>query len=356
MRIARNGGLTTAVVLALVAALGGCRDDEGASCTLDTDCTGGLLCHPFARICVAPLCSSDGSCTLPDISEGGDAGADAVDAAGAEDSGGAVADTGGTATDTGGGGGTGDAPEAADAGDTGAPSCDMPTTFPGDAWRVTAFQIAPNGKKGSGVDVDEDAATCAPTGNCEAGIDNAFAGAGNLANGFLKDSVDNGTTVLAIYVTPEGADRALWVLDGEEAGAGVRLLPLTWGDCGPKGAVPTVTFDGKALKAGDGGTFVVPLALFGQLLRVPVTDAEVTGKVTDGTLELVLGAALRKKDLDDAIDTLPTDVLGGLTNAQVKDLVAKTYTVDLDTDGNGTKESISTSFLFTGKPTTLSSP
>lgn len=341
--------------LAVLAAVGGCRDEAGTACVLDSDCAAGLLCHPFALVCVEPQCSSNGECTLPDIAVG-DAGADAsdtADAGGEPDTG--APDTGApdTATPDAVGADAGDADDAADAG---APSCDMPAAFPGDAWRVTSLQIGANGKKGNGLDVDGSASTCAPAGNCEAGIDNAFAGAGNLANGFLKESIDNGTTVLAVYVTPEGPNRAVWILDGEESGKGVKLLPLTWGECGPKGDVPGATFDGKALAAGDGGTWVVPLALLGQLLRVEVSDVEVSATVKNGKLELVLAAALRRKDLEAAIDTLPADSLGGLTHQQVKDLVAQTYTADLDTDGNGTKESISTGFVLTGEPTTLSAP
>ncbi|GMV42420.1 MAG: hypothetical protein AMXMBFR64_41360 [Myxococcales bacterium] len=327
--------------LALVA-LAGCRAEEGVECALDTDCEGGLLCHPFTKICTAPLCDSKGVCSLPDPDAGADVGADA----GPSDTG--PADTGPAGKDTG-------QPIDAPVGDTGPVSCDMPATFAGTSWRVTKFQIAPDGKKGNGLDVDGSAATCAPPLECEAGIDNAFGKVGGLANGFLEQSIDDGTTVLVVHVTPEGPGRAVWTLDCEDAGGTIRALPLTWGDCGPKGAIPGATFDGKSLGAGDGGTFIIPLALLGSVLRVPLADVEVSGTV-DGKLSLVLAGALKQADLNAAIDSIPKETFGGLTHQQVKDLVANNYTVDLDMDGDGTKESISASFLVEGTPVTVVGP
>lgn len=345
MSIGRFG--TWALALALVAALAGCRDEEGASCVLDTDCAGGLLCHPFLKTCVAPLCASNGECALPDAQT--DAAADTVDA-GPEDTG--PADTGPADT----GATPGDGATSDGAVDGGPISCDMPKTFEGTSWRVKSFQITPNGMKGNGLDVDGDKGTCAPAFNCEAGIDNAFGPVGALANDFLKQSINEGTSVLAVHVTQEGSGRAVWMLDCEVVGNGVRALPLTWGECGPKGAIPGATFDGKALHAGDQGTFVIPLALLGSLLRVPLSDVEVSGSVDSGKLTMILAGALKQTDLNAAIDAIPQETLGKRTHKQIRDLVASIYTVDLDTDGDGTKESISAGFVFTGEPVTVTGP
>jgi hypothetical protein len=336
--------LTLPILIALALPFAACQDSAGSACSLDSDCETGLLCHPFDRICVAPLCDSQGVCTLQDVTTA-DTASDAADADATPDAE-PVDDTGAP---------VGDVAPADAAGDVDAMGCDVPGAFPGPTWKVTSFAIGANGKKGAGLDVDGDAATCAPAVSCEAGIDNGFANVGTLANGFLKKAVDAGDVTLAFYLNEQAG--SLWVLDAEAKGGSlVPDVAITWGDCGPKSTVPGASLAGGELTTEDGGSFIIPLALLGATLRVPISDVEVEGTVSGKKAALVMAGALAEATLLGALAELPSEAVGGLTLQQLEDLVKKSYTVDLDTDGDGKKESISVGLVFEAEQAELEAP
>lgn len=88
--------------------------------------------------------------------------------------------------------------------------------------RVNQLALGVDGNPGSGVDVDEDAGTCAPQLNCSGGIDNQLSGIAAILNPLLAEQLDagalnllfqadeliNGTTVISGFIgelaTPAG--------------------------------------------------------------------------------------------------------------------------------------------------------
>jgi hypothetical protein len=96
--------------------------------------------------------------------------------------------------------------------------------------------------------------------------------------------------------------------------------------------------------------------LLGATLRVPISDVEVEGTVSGKKAALVMAGALAEATLLGALAELPSEAVGGLTLQQLEDLVKKSYTVDLDTDGDGKKESISVGLVFEAEQAELEAP
>ena len=63
------------------------------------------------------------------------------------------------------------------------------------AVKATQFELATDGFPGSGLDVDDDPDTCAPSGNCNGGVDNALAPLATLMNDPMYQSVVDGSLI-----------------------------------------------------------------------------------------------------------------------------------------------------------------
>lgn len=332
-RVARRNTLLSIIFLALSAGAGGCLSESGATCSLDSDCDKGLLCHPFDKICVPAQCTADGECSVPDAAKVDDIG-DTAQAA-PEDT--------GKPTDT--------TPPSDIA------SCDAGAAAGTLAFKVEALAVGENGQPGSGLDVDGKPGTCAPEDDCSAGIDNGFAGVSILANQFITDALGSGELVV-VLVAPgdsEGRAKGLQLLEAEAKGDAFAPLPSTLGvDGEPVSLVPDLVIDCDGnLRAGPGGTFVFPLPVVGVLLHVKVEDVSVTGTLGKDSLSLVLGGVLPIATLDAAIDGIPAENLGGQTHEQVKAMLGGLYIADLDTDGDGKAESMSIGLVFQASTATL---
>ena len=152
---------------------------------------------------------------------------------------------------------------------------------------------------GNGLDVDEDPTTCAPDGECAAGIDNALAVLASIVNEPLADAVAEGQSIyvvdlqhavndgtefpLNIYEAAQTEDSVSAGCDPQAGACEYTASQASFGpDCVPHVAVDNATIDGDSLKAGGPGnvmTIMFPLQ-DGVFLPLTVANAKISGTVT----------------------------------------------------------------------------
>ncbi|MFT7624442.1 MAG: hypothetical protein ACI9WU_003630 [Myxococcota bacterium] len=241
--------------------------------------------------------------------------------------------------------------------DTSQCACTPTLDADADGARVSALQIGTDGQVGSGLDVDGDPATCAPAGDCAAGVDNAFAPLAGLANEALASAVAEGTINLLLELPGDkSADMELRVHQGEESGDGCEpgvipcdyiiaaagFDPLT---CAPLFALPA-TLDGTTLTAGGPGSQLpISVPVQGVLLEVILFDVRVQAEVelVEGQVVSATGnlaGALRQDALLAALDAVDPAALP-LPVETIKSLLQNLLTLDIDTDGDGVDDAVS---------------
>ncbi len=233
----------------------------------------------------------------------------------------------------------------------------------GDGMKVTALAIGVDGNAGNGLDVDQNPATCAPAGQCQSGIDNAFSALAGLANGALSDSVTKGSLIVLLELPASKAGTfALAVHTGKLAPSNptcdvtkstcdyvVAGSGFDKASCKALYTLPC-TLVGNALSGGSKTSvipFDVPLGQ-GAVLTVALYNARFDGTVVQTgdnvtSVSGVLGGAIRKTDLLTAIDAVPAEALP-LPKDTIKGLLGSILTYDIDTDGDGAKDAASVGF------------
>ncbi len=264
--------------------------------------------------------------------------------------------------------------------DTGAPDTGAPDTSTSDAGsssgctlppiatytknphvnRVSKLQLL--GEK-VGCDLDKDGVPDNVAGK--------IVGVYNAANDAIKDNLDDGSLVVLLRPTDwqtQGNVFDIEVLSGE--------VDTSKGACVPGGAkacdylVNTSSFDQLYSKAGlcpplvtftpatvntdqleAGGTnqvFSLPLPVVGIALVLKISQAQITGTVTDttswnSTKKAMLCGVITKYDLDKAVEALPDNVLKetGFDKATIKSLIGEVLKPDIDTTGNNDPNAIS---------------
>ena len=344
--LSRYGG---PLVLLLAVATGpiGCRLSAGEECSVDSDCRSGLVCNLYSLQCSTPelVCETSSDCGDP-----------ARPICGAQNE--CVAgDTSGAAPDV---GGPPDlrqpdvvlvVPDITVLADVAERPCPEP---PATMLRAEVFEIGIDGHAGSGLDVDGNADTCAPSVACSAGVDNALAVIGVVANATLKAAVD--ALELSVLFAPDPArpETCPFVFvsrDGEVSGAGDGAFAVLPGGETPPCAAGATFVDaclvGDVLTAGFAAEAVFPLSLplLGVVLEIPVRDARVHGNVTrngDGSLAsfdgLIAGVVVFA-ELDAAIALIPTEELP--SGMDVGSFVHGLVTADIDTDEDGVPDALS---------------
>lgn len=250
-------------------------------------------------------------------------------------------------------------------GDDSGCSCE-PDGF-GDAAKVTFAALGTTGKAGEGLDVDGKADTCLPAGNCDSGIDNAFSLLAGLANPPLVDAVAAGDLML-IAELPIGASGSfdLAMHQGKLAPSSkdcdfqaatcdylVDSAGLNQDTCKPLYLFPA-TRDGDTITAGGPGStlpFLVPIQ-GGVVLEVAVHSAQIKMEVVEDAagnitaISGVLGGAIRKVDLEAAIDLVPDESLP-LDKETIKQFLS-ILPQDIDTTGDGAGDASSVGIKLSG--------
>jgi hypothetical protein len=229
------------------------------------------------------------------------------------------------------------------------PACEdpdlIPASFTDDVVRAVTLEIPSSGNPGDGQDVDNDGGTCAPSGNCSGGIDNAFGFITGIVpdlNTALQDAVDSGSINIVLELdqfangsqvangytaqldSPAGCtDQAdggqvcnyavSYNIDNASCGIEAPIeFPVTIG--GLPGSPATVG------GGGIGSDLELDLPLGETPLTINVRNVKVGATVvhSGGTISTAagsLGGALHHRELKAAIRSLPEGICDGGSNS-----------------------------------------
>ena len=252
--------------------------------------------------------------------------------------------------------------------------CACKPTFSPDITKLTSLQVPATGYPGDGLDLDHDAATCAPAVDCSDGIDNCLGPVASMGNSSLADTVAGGDLILLLQHenlrldgTPyglsvligKGLDPANATCDFQAATCDyiVNASSLDLDTCLPVGGFTNARILGGRLTAGgQGSTFPFDMTISGGIalhvdLHMATIDAAVTvGGGTLTALDGFLGGAVPKQQIKDAILALPDTVELPMTKEDLIGLLDLLVVPDMDIDGDGVYESASLSIRVAGIP------
>jgi hypothetical protein len=238
--------------------------------------------------------------------------------------------------------------------------------------KVAALELGNGGYEGQGLDVDGDAATCAPADDCGDGVDNQLGVLGALVNGSLVDSLDSGVIMLVLefeefavngYGNPFTLKMFTASLDAtdmdcdfqkEECVFNVRADSFDE-SCNPLMTFDnaTITADGALLAGGPSSKFDLSIPLFGLTVKVPVYAARLEAQATVEKgivygMEGLIGGAVPKTELLAAIETIPDKEFeaAGYSKSFIVSTADSIIEDDIDSDGDGTSDGASIGIRF----------
>lgn len=238
-----------------------------------------------------------------------------------------------------------------------------------DGVKLTTVQLGLDGVVGEGLDVDQNATTCAPSSTCAGGIDNGLSLLAGFANPALNDAVTGGDVMLVAEVSAVGTNPVMVAIyQAKLAAPGCDFQNTTCdylvdpsfldpATCEPVAElVGTVT--GNRLVAGGPGTrlpFSIPFD--GASLEVVIANLrlEVDLSVVDGQVSGmtgVLGGAVPKQTLIEALRQVPEGSLPAPKEAIIS-LVETLVINDIDTDADGVKDAASIGVRVIGRDARL---
>jgi hypothetical protein len=243
------------------------------------------------------------------------------------------------------------------------PLCSLAATD--KANKITSLLVMADGQPGSGLDIDDNPMTCAPSNNCGGGIDNELSVLASLVNPGITDSIEDGVVKWVIDLrraTRDGTEFPLSIYDsglafdnfcnyqGEVCDYDVAPLSFD-ANCDPYFLFDNARIDGNRLTAGGSGqliSMVLPL-VGGSLLAVTIAEARTEATLTFNAqgdiiaMNGIIAGAIPKAQLIEAVRELDPDSfsLPGLTPAAAADLLDLLVTADIDLDGDGVAEAAS---------------
>lgn len=246
-------------------------------------------------------------------------------------------------------------------------ACVCVPVFSENSNKINSLSIGKDGQVGSGVDVDNNAATCAPASNCSGGIDNTLSAIAGFANDPLADAITSGSIVLllehdgymgnstpfTVHIYTGGAVDDTCDIQNSTCEYLVDPVLLNE-DCEPLVTLGNAkVLGGKLTAGGPGANLPLSLPIAGLAINVTVYNARIDVKVTVAggkitTLNGVLGGAVKKSELKAAITALPDDTFpAGFDKATIIGFLDILVAEDIDLDGNGTKDAASIGFALT---------
>ncbi|GMV44397.1 MAG: hypothetical protein AMXMBFR64_61130 [Myxococcales bacterium] len=245
-------------------------------------------------------------------------------------------------------------------------ACVCQPEFSDTVSKISALAIGKDGKPGQGLDVDANAATCAPSGQCADGIDNSLSVVASFANNALGDAVTKGSILLLLEhadVKTDGTPYDIHFFTAKTATEGcdfqTQSCPYTVSasafddDCNALISFPGATIKGGVLTAGGPGTsFPFEIPISGLPLQITIYSARIQAEVTltDGTitgLQGIIGGAVPKEDIKAAVSALPAEQFpAGFSKETILNLLDVLVVNDIDSDGNGTKDAASIGIPF----------
>jgi len=256
-------------------------------------------------------------------------------------------------------------------------SCEACTLEPTtEANKIVSLLVMADGNPGSGLDIDDDPTTCAPSTACGGGVDNELALLAAFVNPGIEASIEDGVVKWIV-------DLRLAKLDGTEFPIAIydsglvdrscdfqaerceyNIAPLSLdASCDPYFRFGNARIEDGRLTAGGTGeliNMVLPLQ-GGSLLAVTIAAARTEGSVTvdaDGhitEINGIIGGAIPKAQLIDAVESLdPSSFsLPGLTSEEAAALLDSLLTADIDLDGDGLPEAVSVAMRIQTIPASI---
>lgn len=252
--------------------------------------------------------------------------------------------------------------------------CACTPTFAKQSQKLTYIQIGDGGKAGQGLDLDNNPKTCAPADTCSGGIDNSLGSVASIANKPLLQAVEDGSInfLFELKDFKQGpVNLALYTgkLDPKNSGCDPQKASCIW-QVDPKMLDPQKCLAlvqmpgqlaGTLLKAGGpNSNFPFTLPIQGLPLVVTIYGARIEATVQlqgDQVIALdgILAGAVPKASLMAAIDGLPdTGLPAGLDKATIKGLLEVLVESDIDTNGDGVKDSASIALKIKGTAASIS--
>ena len=249
-------------------------------------------------------------------------------------------------------------------------------SFSDTVQKLVTMQMGQDGMDGEALDVDGNPATCSPFGKCENGNDNSLSNLfGAIAdfidiNDSLSTAVENGTVVMVaemvgfvqnglpfslnMYIAEPSVGKNQCNFQTSNCDYLVESSAIDWEACAPLVTFDNATVvDGLLTAGGNGYELTLPLPFFGgQPLLLLLSNARIQAKVDiadGGTMTLsqgVIGGAIDKQLLVDAVDDLPEDGLP-VSKDMIKSLLNMLINNDIDTTGDGKKDKASMGIKFT---------
>lgn len=259
-------------------------------------------------------------------------------------------------------------------------SCtDESVSFAEDVQKVNYMALGKGGYEGEALNIDEDPDTCAPQGDCENGYDNQLSGLLQQVSAWvnpdeeLANALDEGKLILLseavnldvngeeftinMYAGEPVADKEACDYQTEKCQYCVRPEALdVASNCKPLIFFDNAKIENGVLSAGGKDSiFVLTIPISeGISLQVSAVMAQFRGDVTlDGDKIVkvengVLGAAIPKEAMMEAIDNLPPDVVEELPVDidTIKGILDMFIQNDVDVDGDGEPDAASIGIKF----------
>ena len=244
-----------------------------------------------------------------------------------------------------------------------------------DTQKVVYMEIGKGGHPGEAIDVDGDADTCAPDGDCEGGLNNQLSGLlGQLeqfvdADAEIANAILEGSIILLVdFEEPayDGSEFTMNMYIGEvvdlecdfqatKCAYYVKPEALDPISCEPVIAFKNTTVtEGKLVAGGPENIFKVTIPVSEDLiLDVTANMAQVRADVMnegadDMTLDAgLIGGAVRKDKLMEAVDLIPEDSELPVSKDMIKNLLDMFIEPDVDTDDDGVMDGASIGVKFT---------
>lgn len=245
-------------------------------------------------------------------------------------------------------------------------------TFVQAAAKVSALSIGTSGKVEEGLDIDANPATCAPSADCSAGVDNQLSIIAAIANKSLTEALDLGSLMLALELVGLPADQIDASLtirmfavridatneecDWQTSACLYRVRPDSFDErCQPLMVLEDAALSatGSLVAGGKDATLLLSIPLFGVNVKIPATNVRMEAQVerdADGRVVSMVGilaGAVPKEKLTGALNEIPEEEFdaAGIKKSVVIQATGLVEN-DIDADGDGEKESASIGIKF----------
>lgn len=253
--------------------------------------------------------------------------------------------------------------------------------FEEEIQKVVTLAFGKGGLAGEALDIDDNPETCSPVGQCEGGLNNQLSGLVGQMEQFvdsgseLEKALDEGELVLLLEPVSPALDGSTFVLnlllgettatkeecDWQTDACAYLVIPdsLAPGTCAPRFHFDNTTIvDGQLRAGGPDAEFAMVVPLSDSFrLEIVVHMARIEGTVVgtdeiEGIVGGIVGGAVRKSSLLEAIDSIPPELVETLpvSPEMVKNLLDAFIVPDVDINGDGELDGASVGLKFSTIP------